>query len=380
MSKIYTSVACNLDPNILLACLPLFEQEKIEAIEWSFDALFRMEQIPPWFADLVSEFGRNNRLIGHGIYFSLFSGKWLPEQQQWLDRLRSFSQEFHFDHISEHFGFMTGADFHKGAPISIPFTSSTIALGTDRLMRIQDACNCAVGLENLAFAYTLDEVKRQGEFLNILTEKVNGFIILDLHNLYCQIHNFNVPFEELLQSYPLERVREIHISGGSWEQNIAAPEDRIRRDTHDDAVPETVFQLLALAISQCPNLKYVVLEQLGTALASEQSRIQFQHDFLKMDEIVKKKRPIHESLLSNHFLPESLPGVNQLPYQDLQLHQQQTQLSQILETASDVVHAQRMLASSSLKNTAWKIETWQPHMLETAMAIAQKWKEGFGSR
>ena len=80
MTKIYTSVACNLDANILLASLPLFEQEKIEAIEWSFDALFKLEQIPPWFADLVSEFGRNNRLIGHGVYFSPFSGKWLPEQ------------------------------------------------------------------------------------------------------------------------------------------------------------------------------------------------------------------------------------------------------------------------------------------------------------
>ena len=381
MTKIYTSVACNLDANILLASLPLFEQEKIEALEWSFDALFNVEQIPSWFADLVKEFGQNNRLVGHGVYFSLFSGKWLPEQQQWLDRLRKFSQEFQFDHISEHFGFMTGADFHKGAPISIPFTSSTLALGTDRLMRIQDACNCPVGLENLAFAYTLNEVQRQGAFLSALTEKVNGFIILDLHNLYCQIHNFNVPFDALLKSYPLDRVREIHISGGSWEQSTAAPDGRIRRDTHDNSVPETVFELLALAIPQCPNLKYVVLEQLGTALDSEESRNQFQHDFLKMDDIVKKSQPLYnEGRILNDFLPKANFSLHQLPYEDLQLHKQQTQLSQILQTATDLAHAQRLLNASSLKATAWKTDTWQAHMLQTAIAIAQKWKDGFVSR
>lgn len=49
------------------------------------------------------------------------------------------------------------------------------------------------------------------------------FIILDLHNLYCQIHNFNIPFEEILTGYPLNKVREIHISGGSWEDAPNSP-------------------------------------------------------------------------------------------------------------------------------------------------------------
>ena len=35
--------------------------------------------------------------------------------------------------------------------------------------------------------------------------------------------------------------------------------------------------------------------------------------------------------------------------------------------------AQQMLAVSDLKNSAWGVEHWQPYMLETAVAIAQKW-------
>ncbi|MGI4823405.1 MAG: hypothetical protein ACRYFV_19510 [Janthinobacterium lividum] len=73
----------------------------------------------------------------------------------------------------------------------------------DRLSRIYDACRCLVGLENLAFSYSLDEVKRHGKFLKKLPEPVNGFLILDLHNLYCQLHNFAVPDEELIAQYSL---------------------------------------------------------------------------------------------------------------------------------------------------------------------------------
>ena len=255
MTKILSTISCNLDANILQATLPLLQAEKVQAIEWSFDTLFNHRKIPQWFVELVKAFSDKNRLIGHGVFFSLFSGKWSAEQQRWLEHLKKLSNEFHFDHVTEHFGFMTGADFHKGAPISVPFTDTTLAIGRDRLQRISDACACPVGLENLAFSYSLEEVKKHGDFLNQLIEPVNGFIILDLHNLYCQMHNFEVGFKEIISLYPLDRVREIHISGGSWESSAINPEKKIRRDTHDESVPDEVFQLLNWTIEKCPKLK-----------------------------------------------------------------------------------------------------------------------------
>ncbi len=155
MPKLQAAISCNLDSNILLASLPLFEAEKIEAIEWSFDTLFKIKEIPEWFYELLQACSTANSLIGHGVYFSLFSGKWSKGQQDWLIQLKKISGQFRFDHITEHFGFMTGENFHTGAPLSIPFTKSTLALGQDRLKRISGAVNCPVGLENLAFAYTL---------------------------------------------------------------------------------------------------------------------------------------------------------------------------------------------------------------------------------
>ena len=369
---IHSTIACNLDTNLLQTALPLFAREKVQALEWSFDALFKFKEIPPWFLELLDAFSREGRLIGHGVYFSLFSGRWLPEQQDWLERLRELSARFTFDHLTEHFGFMTGADFHRGAPVPIPFTEATLAIGVDRLQRIQDAADCPVGLENLAFAYALDEVKIHGEFLEKLVSPVNGFIILDLHNLFCQAHNFGIDFQEIIHWYPLERVREIHISGGSWEDSVVLPGQSIRRDTHDDSVPAEVFEYLENTIPLCPNLKFVVMEQLGTALNTPQEQAQFRRNFWTMDEIVQKT-PNLPDLVQNTFLPEKKEALGP-PVEAPKLYAQQIELSGILENAKDYQEAQQLLQASSLASSDWHIEHWEPAMLETVIHIARKWK------
>lgn len=373
MPRILPSIACNLDEDILAACLPLLEESRVEAIEWSFDALFHIQQVPDWFWELLSAFSKEGRLIGHGVFFSLFSGKWLPEQANWLQSLRQTASAFQFDHVTEHFGFMTGKDFHHGAPLNIPYTATTLAIGQDRLKRIQQACCCPVGLENLAFSYSIDEVIQHGEFLDRLLTPVNGFIILDLHNLYCQLRNFELSFEQLIVLYPLDKVREIHISGGSWEESRITPGKKIRRDTHDDAVPPDVFQLLEQTIDHCPHLKYVVIEQLGNALTTTGSRTAFYQDFLRLETILTRhNKDRFSDLIDISFLPPS-HDTSQPPVEDETLYRQQLELSGILETASSYDEAQYRLDRSSLANSAWQTERWEPYMLETAISIARKW-------
>lgn len=373
MPRILPAVACNLDTNILTACLPLLEESRVEAIEWSFDALFKVKQVPDWFLELLAAFSKEGRLIGHGVFFSLFSGKWLPEQETWLKQLQHTTAAFRFDHVTEHFGFMTGRDFHHGAPLNIPYTPSTLAIGQDRLRRIQAACCCPVGLENLAFSYCPDEVRQHGEFLDALLEPVNGFIILDLHNLFCQLHNFGIAFDELIALYPLDRVREIHISGGSWENSYIMPGRKIRRDTHDDAVPAEVFRLLEIVIDRCPNLKYVVMEQLGNGLVTEDSRTIFYRDFLRLEAIVNECNPGRVSdPVDISFLPPS-SDIAHPPIEDEILYQQQLELSAILETAGSYGEARQRLDRSTLAHSAWQIESWEAYMLETAISIARKW-------
>ncbi|GAO43236.1 multinuclear nonheme iron-dependent oxidase [Flavihumibacter petaseus] len=372
------AVALNPDSNLLTAALPLLEEEMVDAIEWSFDAVDTTGRLPAYFHDLLQFYASHHRLIGHGIYFSAFSGKWTPDQQEWLSRLAAVCRQFPLEQVTEHFGFMTGKDFHKGAPLNIPRNAATLAIGRDRLARIRQACNCPVGLENLAFSYSLEETRHHGAFLAELVEPVNGFIILDLHNCYCQAMNFSVDADRLLDTYPLHLVREIHISGGSWEPFPDAPGGMVRRDTHDDSVPQEVFDLLQLALRRCPNVRYVTLEQLSTALETTSAQEQFCKDFRRMRgmmAIPEGERQQAASGVPQVDFHRPIPLLTgQIPVEDMLLYQQQRELAGILESSEDLATAQKLLRNSSLAASDWKIENWAPYMVETARQIARKWK------
>lgn len=370
------SLAINLDSHFLEAALPLLSAGEVFAAEWSFDSLHSHQSVPDWFYALLNEFGQAESLLGHGIYYSLFRAKWSKDQENWLQTLANLSQKFKFQHISEHFGFLTGENFHVGAPLAVPFNDEFLAIGIDRMKRLSIASKCPVGLENLAFAYSIEAAIEHGRFLESLLRPVNGFLVLDLHNLYCHLHNFDLSFEELLLNYPLHRVREIHISGGSFSKTAHNKANHVRRDTHDEAVPNKVFDMLEYCLSKCPNLKFVVLEQMGSSLLAKESKDRFREDFRTMAQILQHNQvPI--STIQNEFQPPQF-DLAKTPIESPIAFAQQIQLSEILENANDVASARQSISHSNLLNTDWKPEIWPDYMLETAIDIAQKWKNGFG--
>jgi len=254
-------------------------------MEWSFDVGWSLPSLPAWADELLTNYSREGRLLGHGVTFSALSGQWKPRQDAWLQRLHVELRLRRYVHVSEHFGFMTAGDFHRSAPLPVPLTESSLRLGQQRMQMLRDQGVERVGLENLAFAFSRQDVADQGRFLAELLKPVDGFLLLDLHNVYCQSCNFGVTIEALLDSYPLERVRELHVSGGSWSQGRGG--DRIRRDTHDGPVPGEVFAAVPVALQRCQSVQAVIFERLGGTLASAPDEQQFRDDFRRLKGIVR---------------------------------------------------------------------------------------------
>lgn len=277
-----------LEPEFALAAFPLFAAGEVELVEWSFDAVWDGTlAIPDWLGDLLDEYDRASRLLGHGVTFSMFSVEDDKRQQAWLESLRQECQRRHYRHVTEHFGFMVAGDFHRGAPLPVPVTQETLRFGRDRIARLTDAAQQPVGLENLAFAFGPDDVSQQGEFLDHLLEPTDGFLLLDLHNIYCQSCNFQRSPAELIASYPTQRVRELHLSGGSWSEALGT---QVRRDTHDGAVPEELFSMLSDTLKKCPNVEAVIFEHLGNELPTPESHARFQADFRRISQLVHEFR------------------------------------------------------------------------------------------
>jgi uncharacterized protein len=269
------------EADFLIASEPLFEAGAIEVLEWSFDLGWGGVTLPDSISDLLQEYSHRDRLLGHGVSYSLLSAN--RDSSHWLDCLAAECTEYHYHHISEHFGWMAAGRFDQSAPLPMPLLPETLAIGIDRLQQLAGVAKVPIGLENLAFAFGLPDVMQQGTFIDRLLAPIDGFLLLDLHNLYCQIHNFSLSAPELLARYRLDRVKEIHISGGSWSQHGAR---KIRRDTHDHAVPEAVFELLATVVNLCPQLEFIIFERIGNTLGDVSAQEQFRRDYYRINEII----------------------------------------------------------------------------------------------
>lgn len=265
------------------AALPLFAEGVVDALEWSVDVRYP-GGIPSWYAGLLDHYASVGRLYAHGVHYSTLTATWLPHHERWLGIAADATRTRAYKGFSEHFGFMVGGDFDRGAPLPLPFVPQVVALGVDRMRRLADAVGVPVGLENMALALSGRDVEQHGDFLEALLDPVDGFLLLDLHNLWCQAHNFGFDPVALLERYPLQRVRELHLSGGSWTS--LADGSAFRRDTHDGAVPDEVFALLEAALPRLPALELVVLERMGGTIGGVAEEAGLRNDFARIREVV----------------------------------------------------------------------------------------------
>lgn len=264
------------------AQLPLFEAGIVQAIEWTIDI---ESDAGPWTDPLLDHYGAAGALYAHGVHFSPLSIGVDERQTRWLDAARRALDRRRYRHLSEHFGFSTVPGVARGAPLPVPFEAAAVGVGRDRLRRLADMAGLPVGLENLALALSRDDVLAHGEFLEALLMPADGFLLLDLHNLYCQAMNFDVPADELALAMPLHRVRELHLSGGRWA-TLPTRGGRFRRDTHDGPIPADVFTLLESVLPRCGQLEAVFVERLGGTLSTAPDVEQYRKDYQRVFGIV----------------------------------------------------------------------------------------------
>lgn len=201
-------------------------------------------------------------MVVHGVELSIGSAHgWNDAYLRMLDR---FQKEWSFVWHSEHLGFQTiaGDDdstLEIGVPLPMPATVEAVELVSARSATIQERYGVPFLLENPAHYFrelpTDPEIGNESGFLQALTKNSGCYLLLDLHNLYCNAVNHHFDAQEVVRKMPLDRVIEIHVAGGSWR-------DGFWMDAHDGRVPEPVWKLLECVLPIAPNVAGVVFELL----------------------------------------------------------------------------------------------------------------------
>ena len=201
-------------------------------------------------------------VVVHGVELSIGSAHGL--NNAYLRMLDSFQKEWPFVWHSEHLGFQTIAGDNDstleiGVPLPMPATVEAVELVAARSATILERYDVPFLLENPAHYFsalpTDPEIGNEYRFLSAFTRKSNCYLLLDLHNLYCNAVNHHFDARDAIDSIPMDRVIEIHVAGGSWR-------DGFWMDAHDGRVPEPVWELLEYVLPIAPNVAGVVFELL----------------------------------------------------------------------------------------------------------------------
>ena len=105
--------------------------------------------------------------------------------------------------------------------------------------RTQAELAVPIALEPIAalFDWPDDELD-EGAFLTEILERTDALLLLDVANVYANARNRGTDPAALLDRLPLDRVAYVHVAGG-------AEHDGLYHDTHTDAVPQPVLDLVA---------------------------------------------------------------------------------------------------------------------------------------
>jgi hypothetical protein len=177
-------------------------------------------------------------VVPHGVKLSLGSAEGIdPERAR---RLGDLARELRAPLVSEHAAFTRGRGREIGHLTPLPRTRSAVrALARNVAAARKYLPDVPLLLENIACSLKWpDEELDEGAFHELVARETGCDLLLDLGNLYANAINDGRPPLAALESYPLDRVRMVHIAGGVSEGGFYF-------DTHAAPVPDGVFELLA---------------------------------------------------------------------------------------------------------------------------------------
>jgi hypothetical protein len=338
-----------------LAALPLFEAGVIDAVEHTVDLGWATPP-SPWLRTLLEFYGDAGRLYGHGVGLSPTSARGDESAAAWLAQLAA--DPLRYRHVTEHWGFARVPEVLRNAPMPIACCEAAVTATVAAMRDLAAVARVPVGLENLALALSPDEVDSQPAMLARVLDELDGVLLLDLHNVWCQAVNYGRDVHDLIARYPLARVRELHVAGGSWSTTTGGA---FRRDTHDALVPDEVMALVAHTIARCPALEVVILERLPDALDDHEA---WRDEFLQLASIVASRcSPGPAPALPAFALPTE-PTVD-----DLARFQAAT--TQALLAGGDVRAA--LLAHPDARPFRAEVERWDARAVEVATLLTARW-------
>ncbi|APR75375.1 Hypothetical protein A7982_00721 [Minicystis rosea] len=209
--------------------------------------------------------------VAHGVGFSVGTAARADgaRKRRWIERLKRDHAELGYLWYTDHLGASSLAGQAVTLPIALPMTAHAASV-VRRSLRAMAEVVPDVGLENTVAYFMLGDPLEEPDFLRRVLSGPRTHLLLDVHNVYTMAQNFGFDAAAYMARLDLDRVIEIHLSGGAESDPAWLPSGRVLRlDAHDSAVPEPVWKLFEDVAPRCPNLRAVTVERMEGTVGPE---------------------------------------------------------------------------------------------------------------
>ena len=238
------------------------QPDEVDVIELIVDDYFHA---PPRALRSLRALARDIPTLCHGVTLGLVSVTQVESRRvESLARLIATIEPIIW---SEHLAFVRAGGYEIGHLAAPPRNLQTLEGAIRNLRRIRASIGAPPALENIAtLVAPPDSSMSEAEWSCAIAQAADCPLLLDLHNLYVNSVNFGIDPREHLRRFTLERVRIVHLSGGSLIEHKpidgAPPRSRLL-DDHCHDVPEVVFDLLTDLAEQSSQPLTVIIERDG---------------------------------------------------------------------------------------------------------------------
>lgn len=262
------------DPTFIQRCAPVFAAvDYLEVLPESLvtprdNAAFTPNGFFRRAADLQQRLGVP--LVAHGSGLSVGTAHPVDgaRHQRWLERARALGERLGFPWYTDHAGVTAPGGLNLTLPMDFPHSKGLRDASRKRLTALADAVGVPVGIENSVMYAPFADPADEPAWLHGLLGDQHVWL-LDVHNLWTHARNFGIDVEAWLHRAPLDRVIEIHVSGGVDADPRWTEGRSWHLDSHDSPVPEPVWDLLTAVLPRCANVRGVTLERLEGTVNDE---------------------------------------------------------------------------------------------------------------
>jgi len=183
----------------------------------------------------------------HGVGLSI--GSTQPLDRDHLARLRVLCDRYQPESFSEHLAWSSHDGVYFNDLLPLPYTSNTLARVAQHIDEAQSALGRTMLLENpSSYVRLAESTIPEVEFLAEISQRTGCGLLLDINNVFVSAKNNNTAPLSYLESFPFDRVKEIHLGGHHEETDEAGAALLI--DDHGSQVADAVWTLYEHVVSR----------------------------------------------------------------------------------------------------------------------------------